>query len=251
MTAPFTDAERRKFERIRDLTLKVIRTMDNEKMLNYQRYVDFFKACEANPDVFRKWDVLQRDELDSAPNILQLPFEEVRMNAIKKAADELGISLEDYIYYRHNDKRGVRTKMKVPVGYVHIKRVQQILSKKNHYVSDIEDRSLKTGDVKAESKVAGISEPEAYALLAVNATKTLEELFGPRADNIEKKRQMYRQIARDGFCTLENLKSTHSSSTTLNTINTYLLASGIRSDLITNTMKTEYTINSTLNSHDY
>ena len=33
-----------------------------------------------------------------------------------------------------------------------------------------------------------------------------------------------------------------SPSVTLQTVNTYLLASGIRSDLITNTLKTEYTI---------
>ena len=176
----------------------------------------------------------------------QLPFEEVRMNQIKDAADFLNIELEDYIYYRHHDKRGIRSKMKVPVGYVPIKRVQQILSKKNHYSFDIEDRSLKTGDVKGESKVAAISEPETYALMAIGAERGLEELLGPRADNQEKKRQMYRQIARDGFCTLDSMESTRSSSTTINTLNTYLLAAGIRSDLITDTMQTEYTLNKNL-----
>ena len=58
--------------------------------------------------------------------------------------------------------------------------------------------------------------------------------------------QMYRQIARDGFCSLNSLKSDRTSSTTLNTLNTYLLACGIRSDLITDTMQTEYTINTNL-----
>ena len=57
---------------------------------------------------------------------------------------------------------------------------------------------------------------------------------------------MYRQISRDGFTSLDSLTSTRSSSTTLNTINTYLLASGIRSDLITDTLKTEYTLNNEL-----
>lgn len=168
------------------------------------------------------------------------------MPQIKKAADILGIELEDYIYYRQNDPRGIRSKMKVPVGYVHIKRVQQILSKKNHYTFDIDDRSLKTGDVKGESKVASLSEPETYALTAIGADKAIEELLGPRADNIQKKRQMYREISERGYCTLESLKSDKSSSTTLNTLNTYMLASGIRSNLITNTLQTEYTINSGL-----
>lgn len=82
--------------------------------------------------------------------------------------------------------------------------------------------------------------------MAIGAKKCLEELLGPRADNTEKKRQMYRQISKNGFTTLDSLESTRSSSTTLNTINTYLLASGVRSDLITDTLQTEYTINQNL-----
>lgn len=71
--------------------------------------------------------------------------------------------------------------------------------------------------------------------------------MGPRADNQQAKQAMYRQIARDGYCTLEDLKSNKSSSTALNTLNTYLLASGIRTDLINNTMQTEFTIKNNLN----
>lgn len=83
-----------------------------------------FAMFEADPDAFRRWDVLNSDELDSCPTLLQLPFEEVRMPQIKRAAENLGIELENYIYFRQNDKRGIRSRMKVPVGYVHIKRVR-------------------------------------------------------------------------------------------------------------------------------
>lgn len=116
MSKPFSESERKKFEKIKDLTLGVIRRMDNKKGLNIQRYEEFFEFCEKDPDLFRNWEVLNNDKLDSAPYILQLPFEEVRMNQIKDAADFLGIELEDYIYYRQHDKRGIRSKMKVPVG---------------------------------------------------------------------------------------------------------------------------------------
>lgn len=247
----FTPEEKVRFDRIRDLTLSVIKTLDNKKMLNYQRYEAMFKAFEANPDLFRKWEVLNSDRLDSCPTMLQLPFEEMKMPQIKKAADILHCPLEEYIYYRHINKDGTRTKMRVPVGYVNIKRVQQILSKKNHYSFDIEDRSLKTGDVKGESKVASLSDVESLCLSAIGADKALEEFLGPRADNTSGKIQMYRQIARDGFCTLDSIKPDRSSSTTLNTINTYLIASGISSDLITNgsSLKTEYTIQQDLNKN--
>lgn len=115
MGKPFTENEKQKYEKIKKLVLGVIRRLDNKKQLNIKRYEDFFKICDADPDVFRNWEVLHDDSLDSAPYILQLPFEEMRMNQIKDAADFLGIELEDYIYYRHHDKRGVRSKMKVPV----------------------------------------------------------------------------------------------------------------------------------------
>lgn len=85
-----------------------------------------------------------------------------------------------------------------------------------------------------------------YALMVSGGEKALEELLGPRADNMQKKREMYRQIATNGYCTLESLKSDRTSSVTLNTINTYLIGAGIRSDLITNTLKTEYTLNKDL-----
>ena len=46
---------------------------------------------------------------------------------------------------------------------------------------------------------------------------------------------------------MKDIRTTdRSSNTTLNTLNTYLIASGIRSDLITDTMQTEFTINQIL-----
>jgi len=46
--------------------------------------------------------------------------------------------------------------------------MQQILSKKNHYAYEADNRSLKTGDVKGEDdKVASLSEPEVYSLAAI------------------------------------------------------------------------------------
>ena len=113
---PFTPEEKQKFERIKDLVLGVVSRMDNKKALNIKRYEDMFKVFEMEPDLFRNWEMLKDDSLDSCPVLFQLPFEEVRMPQIKSAADFLGIELEEYIYYRHHDPRGIRSKMKVPVG---------------------------------------------------------------------------------------------------------------------------------------
>ena len=58
--------------------------------------------------------------------------------------------------------------------------------------------------------------------------------------------EMYRQIMKDGYATLSSMTEDVSQSVTLNTVNTYLLASGIRSDLVTKGMKTMFTIDEEL-----
>jgi hypothetical protein len=240
---PFSADEKKKFLRIKDLVLGVVSRLDNQKKLNIKRYTDMFDVFEKNPDEFRKWISTMGTASDETIQIFALPFEEPSMQQIKAAADFEGIPLEEYIYYRQNNPNGVRSKMKVPVGYCTIKRMQQMLNTKNHYVYDTESTSLKTGQVKDESKCASLSDVEVFALKAINADNALKEFLGPRADNLQKKQQMYQEISQDGFCTLESLKSDKTSSVALNTLNTYLLASGVKSDLINNTLQTEYTIN--------
>jgi hypothetical protein len=231
--------------KITDKVLGVVKRLDNKKnMSNYNRYKDHLEGMSDLE--FEVWANSMGHELDDTIQMFQLPFEEMKMTQIKDAADFLKIPLEEYVWYRHNDPEGIRTKMRVPVGYVHVKRVQQLLAKKNRYAFDTEEIELKSGQVKGESKVASISDPETFALSAINANAALKEFLGPRADNHSQKMEMYRQIMKDGYSTLSSLTEDISKSVTLNTINTYLLASGIRSDLITKGMKTMFTIDEEL-----
>jgi hypothetical protein len=233
-----------KREKIEKLVLDVVKAIDNKKMENYKRYTALFKSM--SNDEFEVWANSMGHDLDDTIQIYQLPFEEMKMTQIKKAADILELPLEEYIWYRHNDPEGIRTKMKVPVGYIHIKRVQQFLAKKNKYALDNEKISLKSGQVTGESKVTSVSDPETFALTAINAEAALKEFLGPRSDNQSKKLQMYRQISRDGYSTLEDMEEDITQSTTLNTINSYLLASGVRSDLVNKSLKTNHTVDTEL-----
>jgi NADH dehydrogenase/NADH:ubiquinone oxidoreductase subunit G len=226
--------------KIEGLVLDVVKALDNQKMENYRRYEALFKTMTDTE--FEKWARSMGHELDDTIQLYQLPFEEMKMPQIKKAAEVLEIPLEEYIWYRHDDPQGIRTKMKVPVGYVHIKRVQQLLAKKNKYAFDTEETQLKTGQVTGESKVAAISDPESFALTAINANKALEEFLGPRADAQKSKQEIYSQISRDGYATLDDKTKDPTQSTTLNTINTYLLASGFSSDLLSSSLMTPFTI---------
>ena len=199
---------------------------------------------------FEKWANAMGHDLDDTIQMFQLPFEEMKMTQIKDAANYIGCPLEEYIWYRHNDADGIRTKMRVPVGFLHIKRVQQLLAKKNRYAFDTDDTSFKTGQVKGDAKVASLSDPETFMLSALNADNALKEFLGPRADNQSAKRDMYKQISQDGYATLEGMEEDITQKTTLNTMNVYLLGAGIKSDLVVNSLKTAYTIDTAIQNRD-
>jgi len=100
--------------RIEERVLETVKRLDNSKMENYKRYEAMFRVMTDTE--FETWASSMGHELDDTIQIFQLPFEEMRMPQIKNAADYLGIPLEEYIWYRHNDPDGIRSKMRVPVG---------------------------------------------------------------------------------------------------------------------------------------
>jgi hypothetical protein len=222
-----------KRKQIQDLIYKTITTLDKTGT-NTKTYEDFFsKLSDAQFDAFMK-----KFLNDSSENFYMeiLPYEnEPNLRDIKKAADDLGIPLEEYVYYRHdgNKDNPLRTREKVPVGHLHLKRLQQVLSKKNSYSLDIDQRNMKTGQVTSDSKVARISDAENYALTVMGADYALQEFMGPRADNAKKKLQMYQDIATQGYVQLSHLKSDVEDSQTLSTVDVYFTGAGIMTDLLT------------------
>ena len=64
------------------------------------------------------------------------------------------------------------------------------------------------------------------------ADEAIKEFYGPRADSMTKKQDMYSKISKYGYIYLNELEGSHKDSQTLNTINTFLLGAGIESDLI-------------------
>jgi len=239
-TEGLTQEQITKLQKIEKLVMDVVTALDNDKKLNIERYKLFFNNTD--PKELVKWAESMGQTEDATIQIFELPFEECKITQIKKAADILNMPLEEYVWYRDKDDQPIRTHYPVPVGYVPIKRLQQMIKKKNHINTDAEKRGLKSGQVTGESKVASIIDSEAYALLAVNADKIMEEFYGPRADGFDKKSDFYNQIAVDGYADLSKLTTDLTKHTALNTLNTYLLASGLRSDLVTKTLKTAYTL---------
>lgn len=113
---------------------------------NTQKYKTFFKSM--SDDQFDKYiknfihDDTQNFYLEILPN-KSCP----RIKDCVNALNYLNVPTEEYVYYKQDghEKDPIRSRYKVPILYVNLKRVQQMLSKKNTYSLDISKRNMKTG----------------------------------------------------------------------------------------------------------
>lgn len=237
-----------KRKRITDQIMKTIGYLDTKDHYNTKKYKEIFAAMtDEEFGRFCEWcnDPNDPDQLDHTITIQNLPFEETPLKNIYAGLEDLGVPAEEYVWFDVDGSgRRVRSRYRIPVGYVSIKRQEQLLSKKNRYSLDNDSRNLRTDQASGDSKVASISPPDAAALLTQGADNIMKELYGARSGDEKARNRMYKDIAMNGYVTLDDLKDVSSldSKTTLNTLNTFLLSAGIRSDLITDGLKLPYTI---------
>lgn len=199
------------------------RYQDMFKSMNDAKFDSFFKEFFSDENLYLTLDTVDYER-------------DLTIENVEKAADFLGVPLFEHVVmpFANNDKdHPVVTKFAVPVGYVHVKRVQQLLFKKNSTSTDITQRSALTGQVTGKDKNGRESDNENVALLALNSTAILQEFMGPRADDMVMKQEMYAQITKKGFVSLEELPNNVENKTTLNTLDVYLMGMGIQSDLVT------------------
>jgi len=170
-----------------------------------------------------------------------VPYKEPDMDMIEDAAKYLNVPLEEYVYFPSEsvDGKPTRSYSKVPVGYTNLRRMSQIISKKNSYTDSIDKRSQLTGQVTGASKAGSFTNPEVAVISMFGGNAIIEEMLGPRADNKAKKRSMYQQIERNGYATLAEAKADAdasgtglSSNVALNTVDANFLAAGIKTNLI-------------------
>lgn len=202
---------------------------------NVDKYKEFFSSMSDG-----QFDTFCKDFFKNEDQYLILDVadyeRDLKMENVEKAANILDIPLFEKVampFVNMDTNEPVVTKFEVPVGFVHLKRVQQILSKKNTTSTEISSRSALTGQVVGKDKNARDSDTENFALVTLEATDTLRELLGPRADDMVMKNEMYTKIAKDGYVSLNDLTYNVDNKTTLNVLDAYLIAMGLKSDLIT------------------
>ena len=191
--------------------------------MSLQQFDTFFKKFFANPDEYLILDIVEYEN-------------DVKMEYIEKAAKILKVPLYEKVVMPNvnmDSENPVVSKYEVPVGYLHMKPMQQILAKKNSTSTNISSRSSVTGQVVGKDKNARESDQENFALVTLGADAALAEFMGPRSDDMKMKSEMYTSISKNGYVSIKDLTNKVENKTTLNTIDTILIGMGIKSDLIT------------------
>lgn len=236
-----TKATRQKME---TLIYSVFDQLDKTKT-NTNKYKQMFKKMsDAQFDTFFKKFFADEDQY-LVLNVVDYEVD-LKIEDVEDAAKVLGVPIFERVIMpavNHDLNNPVVTKYRVLVGYVHMKRVQQLLSKKNTTSTEASSRSALTNQVVGKDKNARDSDQENFALVTINATETLRELMGPRADDMVMKSEMYSSIAQKEFVSLDSLTSHVDNKATLNAVNVHLLGMGINNDLITEGLVLKKTLN--------
>lgn len=225
-----------KRKKVEDLVYSVMSTLDKTGE-NTEKYRAMFnKMSDAQ---FNTWMNKFLADKDANFRLEVLPFKnEPDFNQIEKALKILNIPMEEYVYFRdqkNSDGQFVRTATRVPVIYLSIKRLEQVVTHKSGVTLDIDKRNQLTGTVTSDSKVARNSDVESYALILQQNEATLNELMGARSDNMGAKRIMYEKIQADGYVNLKDIQEGSSvfEKVALNTFDTYMIGAGVKTDTVT------------------
>jgi hypothetical protein len=205
---------------------------------NAKRYQGYFEPM-ADKEFFKFMKTFMEDEDINGLNfkIAYTPYEDTRpVEFYEKVATSRGVKMEETVYmpFLNNSSKeeAFASTQQIFTGYVPVKRLAQRAMKKNASSTSITDRNMETGQVKDEDKNGRVSDVEVSALLAQNQYHTAIEYMNPRADDMQMKRQMLTAIREKGEVSLEELDSDVMNKVALNTMNYYVLGSGLNTNII-------------------
>ena len=203
---------------------------------NTEYYRNKFKSM--NDGEFDQYFKLLFEQDDPYLTATMVDYENpVKIENIEKAAEFLDVPLFERVvlpYASQDPNNPIITKHECLVGYLNIKRLQQLNFKKIGISTDISDRNMITGQVSGHDKNSRNSDQETIALLTVGANVSLKELMSMRADDMVMKAEMNKKIARDGYVAMNELTDKLSNKTTLNSAAVFFIGAGLMTDLVMN-----------------
>lgn len=173
-------------------------------------------------------------------------FNEPSIDQISKALDILNVPLLESVYlpYKYKDSNGRPMKTKpCLVVYIHMKRMKQILTKKNGMSTSIAVRDMKTGLLTGVDKNGKESDREFESLIISGLDNVVKELSKSRADAMNDKSILINNIKILGTASLKDLPEDMDDSLSKNLLSTYMIGMQMWSNLVTNNYVLPYTYN--------
>ena len=127
------------------------------------------------------------------------------------------------------------------VIYIHLKRMKQMLTKKNNNAMSIDNRDMKSGRLIGEDKGGQETDREFESLATMGLDWTMDEFARPKADALAAATQMSNTILTNGFVSDKDIQVSSDDSLGKNMLNTYLLGAHIASNLVDIDYMTPYT----------
>lgn len=135
-----------------------------------------------------------------------------------------------YVYINENGEP-IETEECVVV-YIHLKRMKQMLTKKNHTSINTDKRDMKTGLLTSDDKGGKETDREFESLATMGLNYTMDEFARPKADAMEAMAQMSQSILSKGYVEDADITVTNADSIGKNLMNVYLIGAHIHSNLI-------------------
>ena len=170
---------------------------------------------------------------------------EPTMSNFYAAAKVVGVSIIEKLAlpYLHINADGIPVNTKPVLKMVlPIKKVQQVITKKNKVSIEIDDRNMKNGRLMTQDKGASTSDKEFEAMAIMGLYHNMFEFGTIKADAMRAKSEAYNTILITGQLSEDDFKVSKDDSLARNMISTYMLASHIDSNLVNVDGYTPYTL---------
>lgn len=172
-------------------------------------------------------------------------FKEPSMKQIVQALDKINVPLLERLYmpYKYKDKNGRPMKTKeCLVVYLPIKRMKQLLTKKNGMSISTKTRDMKTGLLTGIDKNGKESDREFESLAICGLDNSIKEFSRSRADSMNDKSVMNNTINNLGQVYLKDLPDDPTDSLSKNLLSTYFIGAQLYTNLVNEDYMTPYTM---------
>lgn len=207
------------------------------------RVLDAVDKTKTNSDYYRKLFANMSDEDFMNFCKRRLPFRfhqevfkiEPKMYEIIEAFKVLNKPLFEKVKlpYIYTNRDGIPVEsQECLVIYLHLKRMKQMLTKKNNTAMNIEKRDMKTGLLTGEDKGGKETDREFESLATMGLEYTMDEFSRPKADALAASAQMSNTIMAKGFVSDADIQVAKDDSIGKNMLNVYLIGAHIHSNLV-------------------